>query len=281
MNGGWMVVAVLGLSMPAAAQDGGSPASSAPSALEGTRWRWVSFTGPDGKRLVPQHSERYWIELQPEGRLALLADCNHGTGKWEARGAELTLQPMASTLMACPPGSLDSRFTKAIRQARSFEVQGQTLVVTLRESAGTLRLAKVEEQVGKELQGSPWVWRGYDSQVSPDARFGMVPKQPGRYTVEFLAGGKLGIRADCNRAGGTWSADGARHLTIDAAILTRATCPRDSLSDQFVKLLNEAERYYFRDGELIVVLKVDSGSMSFLRRAASKPDGGTPSAPRP
>jgi len=155
-------------------------------------------------------------------------------------------------------------------------VQGRTLVVTLRESAGVLRLARVEEQVGKELQGAPWAWRGYDSTVSTDARFGMVPKQPGRYQVEFLAGGKLAIRADCNRAGGTWSADGARHLTVDAAVLTRAMCPPDSLSDQFVKLLNEAEGYSFKDGGLVIALKADSGSMSFVRRAASKPDAGTP-----
>ena len=273
----WVAATALAVAVSAAAQDGGSAAvSPSRGPLEGTRWRWVSFTGPDGRKLVPRHPERYWIELQPEGRLALLADCNHGTGKWEAKGAELALQPMASTLMACPPGSLDSRFTQLIRQSKSYQVQGRTLVVTLRESAGVLRLARVEEQVGKELQGAPWAWRGYDSRVSTDARFGMVPKQPGRYQVEFLAGGKLAIRADCNRAGGTWSADGARHLTVDAAVLTRAMCPPDSLSDQFVKLLNEAEGYSFKDGGLVIALKADSGSMSFVRRAASKPDAGTP-----
>jgi heat shock protein HslJ len=146
-----LAAAALALTMPAGAQDAGT--GSTTGAFEGTRWQWVSFTGPDGKRLVPQHPERYWIELQPEGRLALLADCNRGTGKWEAKGAELMLLPFASTLMACPPGSLDSRFTQLIRQAKSFDVQGRTLVVTLGESAGVLRFARIDRRAAAKLDG--------------------------------------------------------------------------------------------------------------------------------
>ena len=259
---GWLLAGLLWLAPAASGGDGGAAA-----ALEGRRWQWVSFLGPDGKPLVPPQPDRYWIELLPAGQLELLADCNRGTGRWSAEGREVTLQPLATTLMACPPGSLDSRFTQLLGQASRFEVQGQELVVTLRGGAGVMRLARVQGEAGPELQGARWGWVRFLG--SDDST--VVPDDPAKYELDFLADGKLRLRADCNRGGGTWSADATRRLRLDAAVLTRAMCPPGSLSDRFVKLLGQASSYLFRDDQLVIVLRVDTGSMFFSRLPAPQP----------
>jgi len=127
----------LGLSPAAHAQDAGV---AAPAGLTGVRWRWVHFTAPGVAPLVPAHPERYWVEFLPEGVLALQADCNRGTGTWTQKGAELTLKLLATTLAACPPDSLDSRFNQLLAEVARASVHGRTLLLWLKQKAGVLHL---------------------------------------------------------------------------------------------------------------------------------------------
>jgi heat shock protein HslJ len=158
----WTRLALGLLGMPALAQDTG-PApvnvladAGAVSPLEGTRWRWVRFTGPDGKQLVPPRSSNYWIELLPAGQLAFLADCNRGHGRWAPTGKALQLEPLATTLMACPPGSLDSRFLQLLSQAASYELRGGDLVLALQGGAGIVHLAPIKAGTpAKSTGGGP------------------------------------------------------------------------------------------------------------------------------
>jgi heat shock protein HslJ len=130
------------------AQDGGPapapPDGGAAAPLEGTRWRWVRFTGPDGKQLVPAHSASYWIELRPAGELVLQADCNRGHGRWSQSGKKVKLQPLAITLMACPPGTLASRFLQLLGQAASYRLRNGHLALTLQAEGGVMQLAPLE-----------------------------------------------------------------------------------------------------------------------------------------
>ena len=79
-----------------------------------------------------------------------------------------------------------------------------------------------------------------------------------------MPNGKLHVRADCNRFGGTYSLEGKR-LTNDLTHSTRIMCPPDSLEEVFKKDLIAAAIYFFKDGFLYLDLKYDSGTMKFGR----------------
>lgn len=109
-----------------AAQDAGA---SAETGLEGMRWLWKGLGAQDAG--APP-LESYWLEFLPHGQLAIQADCNRATGKWTLEAAAtLHLTPLATTLMACPPGSLDSRFLALLQKTTHFRRHGRTLRLVL------------------------------------------------------------------------------------------------------------------------------------------------------
>ena len=72
------------------------------------------------------------------------------------------------------------------------------------------------------------------------------------------------MQADCNIAGGTYTIDG-RGIKITITTTTLAACPDGSLSDQFIKELNEAVIYLFEGEDLLIDRIYDSGTMRFTR----------------
>lgn len=110
------------------------------------------------------------------------------------------------------------------------------------------------------LTGTLWKWQQTRYNNDQNA----VPGDPSRYTITFDAGGKLNIRADCNRGGGSYSTKG-KSLTLEVTHTTRAMCPPDSLDQTFIKDLNAARIYFFRDGNLYLDLMYDTGTMMFGR----------------
>ncbi len=105
--------------------------------------------------------------------------------------------------------------------------------------------------------GVVWSWQGTqmnDTRVVPDA--------PERYTLEFLPGDKIGVRADCNRGNGSYQRDG-NAIAIGPIALTRMMCPPGSRDAEFLKGLANVSGLLFRGSDLVLTLKVDSGSMRF------------------
>lgn len=74
--------------------------------------------------------------------------------------------------------------------------------------------------------------------------------------------GTIAIRADCNYGRGRYVAQG-QQITIEVAVLTRAMCPLDSLSDMYVRLLNEATSYVLLNGNLSISYGIDGGILKF------------------
>lgn len=114
-----------------------------------------------------------------------------------------------------------------------------------------------------QLTASVWAWQG--TQMSDDTR--IVPDDPARYTLEFQPNERVGVRADCNGGSGTYTLDGNR-LSFGPIALTRMMCPPGSKDAEYLRGLGQVSGYLFRAGDLVLTLKVDSGSMRF---AATRP----------
>ena len=106
--------------------------------------------------------------------------------------------------------------------------------------------------------GVVWLWqatRMTDGVV-------IVPEGHERYTLEFRPGGTVNVRADCNRGSATYVRNGSA-LGIGPIALTRMACPSDSRDVDFLKGLGNVSGHLIRGNDLVLTLKVDSGSMQF------------------
>lgn len=112
----------------------------APEAVTVKVWQWERTVTP--VEIVESPApDRYTLELAPNGRLLVRADCNRGTGAYRIGAGTIAIGPIATTRMACPPGSLDARYLGDLQRAAGFFVEGRHLFIELPVDSGTMRFA--------------------------------------------------------------------------------------------------------------------------------------------
>ena len=112
--------------------------------------------------------------------------------------------------------------------------------------------------LSNELMGERWGLR----EIRYNNGETIKVNQPDRYTLEFICDGNVKIRADCNRARGTYTLNGSQ-LTIQIGPMTRVACPPDSIADRYLRDLGAAANYFIQDGQLYIDLRDDVGTMVF------------------
>jgi heat shock protein HslJ len=126
------------------------------------------------------------------------------------------------------------------------------------------RLAPVaeEKRVGEtKITGTVWQW--VQTLYNNDTR--TVPAKPENYTIQFLENTNIAVKADCNQKGGTYSVEGKK-LSVKVTHSTMAACETGSLEDTFVRDLEAGAVFFFKDNDLYIDLKYDSGTMRFSRK---------------
>lgn len=230
-------------------------AEAAPS-LEGTLWQWQSLTTPVDVTEVGE-PERYAIEFLPDGQLAIQADCNRATGTYTVDGESITISLGASTLAACPPDSLADQFLASLAAGSIYFFEGDNLFIDLVADGGTMMFAPAQQDNVARLQSGIWQWQAF---TSPVEQFTL--EDPAQYTLEFMPDGQVAIQADCNRAVGTYTADGSS-LTFELGPVTLAQCAPESRSDQFLQNLQFVRIYFFEGDSLFMDMMADGGTLQF------------------
>jgi len=100
-----------------------------------------------------------------------------------------------------------------------------------------------------QLVGPVWQWQRTQLGSAPV----VVAAAPERYTLAFDGGGRVNVRADCNRGGGSFEVNGAA-MKFGAIALTRMGCPPGSQDGEFLRSLAQAARYTVDRGELVLTL---------------------------
>lgn len=108
-----------------------------------------------------------------------------------------------------------------------------------------------------ELSGRTWDWASYASAFEE-----MKVDVPEHYTLTF-AGGRVALRADCNRATATVIFAGAGKLAMGPVAMTRAKCPDSSLSERFARYVGRATGYSLKHGALYLDLDGGQGTLRF------------------
>lgn len=89
------------------------------------------------------------------------------------------------------------------------------------------------------------------------------PQDRSHYTLTFAADGKMLLRADCNRGGGTWKSQGPSQMQFGPIATTRMKCSPDSLSERYLAQFEWIRSYVTRDGHLFLATMADGAIIEF------------------
>lgn len=102
-------------------------------------WSLQSFDLAGGQSVLVPDPESYLLELREDGGAHVRADCNRCNGSYSSSGTNLSMGLLACTRAACPPGSLDTDYLRALGAAASFVTSGSELLVLYPEGALAFR----------------------------------------------------------------------------------------------------------------------------------------------
>lgn len=111
-----------------------------------------------------------------------------------------------------------------------------------------------------ELVGRVWQWQRSDL---PGGK-SVTAASPERYTLAFQPGGRVLLRADCNRGSGSYEVNG-NAMKMGPAATTKMGCPPDSQDGEFLRQLVEVTGYNVSGNELALTLR--GGGTMRLRAA--------------
>ena len=111
--------------------------------LKNTVWRWESLDNVQGKVAVDK-PENYQLEFMPDGKVNVRADCNRGRGTYKSEAGGLAFSGIFLTKIGCPPGSLDNRFLQGLERARTYRIEGNSLLIE--GAGGIMKFFKVVRQ---------------------------------------------------------------------------------------------------------------------------------------
>jgi heat shock protein HslJ len=192
-----------------------------------------------------------------DGSLSGSAGCNNYSGIYQVDGDMIEIELGPLTMMFCeePEGAMDQEaaYLKALDSVTSYRILGDVMV--MEDDSGQ----EVLKFKASDLVGYVWMWLEFlennDTITQPDI--------PGNYTLEFLPDGVVNLQADCNNASGSYNVKGSQ-LDIEIIITTMAACPPESLSDEYIQLLNDAVAF-IRQGEVLFIdIMMDAGTMRFF-----------------
>ena len=141
-----------GNTQPAAGASSGSattpaatPAASAGSNLQrliSGVWKWEQSADSSGQTWTAPNPASYTIQFNPDGTLGMKVDCNTGGGSYQADETNLTIQLGPTTLMACPPPTLDNEFRQQLGLVGSYFFDGNSLVLLWKMDSGSMKFAQ-------------------------------------------------------------------------------------------------------------------------------------------
>lgn len=139
--------------------------------------------------------------------------------------------------------------------------------------AGCSATAGIATNTGNPgLSGTAWQLLRIGSMNNGQAA--ITVEQPERYTLHFLADGRLALRLDCNRGSGFWQATPAAgqsgQLNFGPIASTRMFCPPPSLDSKVARDLGRVHSFRLRNGHLFLNLAADAGSLEWQPLPADK-----------
>jgi heat shock protein HslJ len=122
--------------------------------LAGTSWRLVKILSMDDSGYAPGDTSKYTLDFRADGKAAILADCNRGTGAWtSSSGSQLQFGPIAATKALCPPGSLSERYLAQFQWVRSYVMENGHLYLATMADGSIIEFEPMELPLAATVLG--------------------------------------------------------------------------------------------------------------------------------
>jgi heat shock protein HslJ len=128
-----------------AANTGSVPVVETPEllpTLTGNPWQWLSLTTPVETTTVADPS-LYTITFNADGTAAIKADCNNATASYTSDDSAINIDTGATTLVACPEGSLDTLYLNSLINVSSYFFDAGNLYLEMPADGGTMKFASI------------------------------------------------------------------------------------------------------------------------------------------
>ena len=103
-------------------------------------WQWLSLTTPVETTTVSDPS-LYTIQFNTDGSAAIRADCNTATASYTTNENAISISLGATTLVACPDGSLDALYLNTMTNVTTYFFEAGDLYLEMPADGGTMRFA--------------------------------------------------------------------------------------------------------------------------------------------
>jgi heat shock protein HslJ len=115
----------------------GFACQAAASDLQGSAWRLLNITSMDDSVTLSNEPNSYTLSFDAEGRVAIKADCNSGSGSWSSKTqGQLKFGPIAATRARCLPESLSQKYLAQFEWVRSYTMRdGHLFLATMADGS--------------------------------------------------------------------------------------------------------------------------------------------------
>lgn len=193
--------------------------------LTSTPWEWVSTTDPAQGTVAVNDPSRYVILFNEDGTAYIKADCNNVQATYTTDNSNISIVTGPSTMMACPPDSVDSVFLQQLSAAAIYFINGGNLYMDLPADSGTMRFVPQgapipspdPEPPAGEADDSTLYLVSFGPVAAPQALIAGTS-----ITASFVDNTISGF-AGCNNYSGTMTPVDD-HFTVSGIITTRMLC---------------------------------------------------------
>jgi len=112
------------------------------SEIVGVIWKWVQTLESNDTKRVPDDPGKYTLEFLPDGKVSIQADCNQGSGTYTINGQRISIEILITTLVACPPDSLEQEYIRDLNATVIYFTQNGDLYLDLKFDTGTMKFVK-------------------------------------------------------------------------------------------------------------------------------------------
>jgi heat shock protein HslJ len=198
---------------PAGPEPAQMPAQVSVDRIQNTVWQWTDLveTSPAAQSVVPDPDD-YLVVFRPDGSAEIKADCNVVGASYAVEGTSMNIQLGPTTMAFCGEDSLDQQYLALLGSVDSFGIEGERLILGLRDDAGRMGLVEGGAARGASAAGAN-AQELLVGRIWSLTQLNGQPTAPGTtITAEFGADGQVSGSGGCNGYGAVYTVQGQ---TID------------------------------------------------------------------
>jgi len=114
-----------------------TPEPPSQPSLTNVKWEWVRFTDPVQAFDISDPSQ-YWLVFGADGTFNFQADCNTGTGSYQADSSSISMEVTTMTQALCGDESLSDKFIQNLGFVANYLFNGSQLILEMMADGGQM-----------------------------------------------------------------------------------------------------------------------------------------------